>query len=266
VVDDPECLPGLCAGLDAQEIVCASSRYCRGLGSGSRERLARNLPSIRWEGRVHERVVGAGLKKAHVADCLVVRDLLDSRGAGTRVPWRNLKVLYHAARTSSWDITPREMSYLASESRRAMPALSARLAEDCASRSGWSAERAWACATRGRVAEDAGELRLAALWYERSLREHPGAEAALLLARALFHARQWDGVVEARERALQLEGEAQPICEGDVDARAIDVLATAALAELGRLDEAAALCRRALLNFPSSPALARLLAAIESGR
>jgi hypothetical protein len=257
VVDDPGCLPALCSALEARGIDGASSRYHHGGGCGSRERLARNLPAVRWEGAVHERLVGFQVgRTAHVEDCLVVRDLLDSRGAGTRSPGRNLKVLYHQARSLDWKITPRDMAYLASESAQAMPELSRRLAEDCAERSGWPAERAWACSTRGQVAEDEGRHDQATAWYRRSLHEHPSSAAALHLARACFQLGQWGEVLAAHDQARSiLAGASQPIDAGEVDADAVETLVVAALLELGRLDEAEDRCGRLLSRHPGSRAL-----------
>ena len=179
VVDDPSCLPGLCRALSERDVEAIASLYLVGTassGGGFRERLCRNLPHIRWEGDAHEKLVGfAPDKVAYVMGSLVVRDLRDSLGVGTRTPGRNLKVLYHRARALDWVISPRDMGYLAAEARLVMPRLAARLAEDCAAASRWPAEQAWALDVRGQVDEDVGRHDLAAEWYRRSLFFYPTA-------------------------------------------------------------------------------------------
>lgn len=263
VVDDPGCLPGLCAALGDRGVEAASTRYYHGLKSnGFRERLARDLPQVRWDGAVHERLVGFA-RAAHVEGSLVVRDLRDSRGKGTRPPGRNLKVLYHRARSLDWQITPREMVYLAAESRTVMPELAKALAESCLARSGWAEERAWACTIRGQAAEAEGDLRGSASWYRRSLGEHPGAGTALRLARVCFLGGDWEGVVRYHEEAVRLGGDLQFLDAGEVDADAVKILAAASLAELGRGEEALILCREARANYPESPTLVKLLDTIE---
>jgi hypothetical protein len=207
VVDDPECLPGLCASLAERGIEAASSLYYHhGARHGiARERLFRNIKRIKWEGVVHERLVGYDPKKvAHVEGSLVVRDLGDSLGAGLRPPGRNLKVLYHRARTRGWDnITAREKLYLAAEAAPVMPGLSKYLAEECylesSSRTDIPAEAAraaWAACTRARVARREEKLEEAVLWYLRSRSSLPSLaalEGLVLTYRAML---RWGEMLE----------------------------------------------------------------------
>jgi hypothetical protein len=275
VVDDPACLPGLCRALADRGTEAVASQYLvgtarlgscaepgssaaraasrEGLGTfsrfpsqgGIRERLCQNIPRIRWEGVVHERLVGFDPSKvARVVGSLVVRDLRDSLGAGMRAPGRNLKVLYHHARARDWEITAREMGYLAAEARIVMPLLAARLATDCADTSQWPAERAWALDVRGQVDEDVGRHDLAAEWYRKSLAEHPTAAAALRLARVCYLLGRWEEVAAAGEQARELADAPQPLDAGEVDADVVAPMVAAALCRLGRHEEASELCPR----------------------
>jgi hypothetical protein len=185
VVLDPESIGPLCAALDRRGLdVVATPYHASGRAPGMRERLCRNLPEIVWEGRVHEGLSGHRPDRiATVADRLVVRDLGDSTGEGTRIPNRNLKILYHRARSRRWNVTPREAYYLGVEALRAgMLGLAASAAEDCAGRSSHPEERASACVIRGRAAELGTDLLLAACWYSRSIGARPSADAAARMA------------------------------------------------------------------------------------
>ena len=121
VLEDPENLPGACAALAERGDNPAASRYKYGLlpsgvsrGEGVRERLARNVPYIQWRGLVHETLAGA-TRRALLQGSIVVRDMRDSTGEGLRAPGRNFKVLYHHARASNWDVSPRDLLYMAVE-------------------------------------------------------------------------------------------------------------------------------------------------------
>ena len=232
---------------------------------GVRERLALNLSSIRWDGLVHERLVGTTIgRAAHLEGSLVVRDLRDSRGAGTRAPGRNLKILYHSARSRRWEISPREMAYLAAEARSAMPSLAARVAECCYDNSTWDEERAWAAATRAGVAEDAGELHLARGWHRRSLLAYATPAAALRLARASFAVGSWRDVVDHWRMAANLEGALQLIDAGEVDEVEVAGMAARSLLAYGRHDEVEDMCRKILSRYPGAAVPAEILRGIEA--
>lgn len=271
VVDDPAVLPGLCLALGERGMEAAASRYYTPesrLG-GVRERLALNVRHIRWEGVVHERLVGFAPdnRVATVEGSLVVRDLRDTRGLGTRTPGRNLKVLYHHARSRGWDVPAREMVYLAAEAIRTMQpmrGLAARMAECCASRSVSPMERAWACDILGQLTDESGRPSLARTWYYRSIDELPTTSAFLRLARSHHDSSNHKSCAASYEQALRLAGTPQPIDAGDVDADSVAVLAAHSMHELGRHEEAAALCRELVDRHPE---LAELLQHIEaSGR
>lgn len=266
VVDDPHCLPGLCQLMDQKGLDAVATRYHYAhTGTGIsradafRERIARNLPEITWHGAIHESLRGIGPGRAAAIDGnLVVRDLRDSDGAGIRMPHRNLKVLYRAARLRDWQITTREMVYLAAEAKPVMPKLSERLLEMCIAMSRWDEERAWAAALMGELSEVAGEYRVASGWYERSLEIHSGVMSALRLSRVSFHLQDWEGCVKAYEQAMANKGKPQLLDGGIVYEDATRVLVASALRRLGRATEAAQLASDVQGRHGDSPALDQL--------
>lgn len=273
VVDDPEVIPGLCRALDERGVQVAASRYhysrtARGdwRADAFRERLARNLPGIRWRDRVHEVLTGYDRGRvAQVEGSLVVRDLHDSAGEGTRPPWRNLKVLYHRGRSLGWDqLTPRETVYLAAESQVPMPDLCVALVRRyLAQPQVWEEEAGWACVVAGEVSEVRGDYAGASRWYEESLRHHPGELAAYRLARSRFKERRWQESLDAYELGVKNARTIQLLDGGSVQPEAAKVLAAGCLAELGRVSEARALAEEARRRFPDSQALRRLLLSLE---
>ena len=265
VVDDPHCLPGLCRMLEDLGIHVAASRYHydrtksgQSRADAYRERLARNLPGIRWKGMVHECLAGyAPGRAAHVDGNLVVRDLRDSTGNEIRIPGRNLKVLYYQGR--SWvgwcNLTSRELVYLAAESKSVMPGLAARLSEMCVEKSTWQEEKAWACCIRGELYEYEEDFVHASEWYEAAVICHPGVMSAFRLARSRFHERCWREVVEAYEMGIKNKAIPQLLDGGDVYEDATKIFVAVALGNLGRYEEAAAMLREARKKFPGSMAL-----------
>ena len=266
VVDDPHCLPGLCRVLEERGLHVASSRYHYDRArSGSwradafRERLARDVPGIRWRGVVHECLAGyAPGRVAHVEGNLVVRDLRDSRGTEIRIPGRNFKILYHRARRRGWSISPREMVYLGAEARHLMPTLAARLLERACETSSWAEERAWAASMRGELYEEDELFAQASAWYRQSLQLHPGALAAFRLARSSFRERRWQDVVDAYARGVKNARRPQLLDGGELYEAATKIFVAAALRELGRHAESAEMFRQAREAFPRNAALREL--------
>jgi glycosyltransferase involved in cell wall biosynthesis len=266
VLDDPHCIPGLCQLLEARGLDVVASRYHydrapggQSRGDAFRERLARNDPKIVWQGVVHECLAGYDRARvAHVEGTLVARDLRDSRGSEVRIPGRNLKVLYHRARSCGWQLTPRELVYLAAESRVCMPRLAARLIEMYLDVSTWDEERAWAASMMGEICENEQDFALASSWYERSLREHPGVLAAFRLARSRFRQGLWSEAVLAYEVGIRNKSVPQHLDGGDVYEDATKIFVATCLHELGKHAEAAEMCRQAREKFPQSAALSEL--------
>lgn len=272
VVDDPQSLPGLCRLMDERGLDVLASRYHyshSGAGASRadafRERIARNRPEIVWRGKVHECLAGYDPGRvAHVEGNMVVRDRRDSAGRDVRIPGRNLKILYYWARRQDWKIGPREMIYLAAESRVFMPRLAARLIEMYLEVSRWDEERAWAASMMGEILENEGQFQLACTWYERSLVYYPGVLSAMRLCRALFRLERWEEAVAAYERGLANKSVPQLLDGGEAHEDATKILVAAALRRLGRREEARALCAEAIEKFPRSAALAELGSKLDS--
>jgi len=275
VVDDPEVIPGLCWSLQERGVEAAASRYHYYASSGGgdwradafRERLARSFPWIRWRDRVHEVLTGyAKDRVARIEGNLVVRDLRDSLGAGTRPPWRNLKILYHRARSAGWEsLTPRETAYLAVESRECMPDLCLALARRYLSfPHEHREESAWLCSVAGEVEEVRHRYLEAARWYELSLAHHPGTLSAYRLSRVRFLLRDWEGSLAAYDVGAKNAATTQLLDGGDAQGRAARVIAASCLASLGRLPEALAMVRKARAEFPDNQKLRELEEAISS--
>ena len=268
VVDDPHCLPGLCQMLEDLGIHVAASRYHydrtksgQSRADAFRERLARNLPGIRWKGVVHECLAGyAQGRAAHIEGNLVVHDLRDSQGAGIRIPGRNFKVLYHRARRVGWqNLTSREMVYLAAEARTVMPELAAKLCEMCFETSKWPEEQAWACNIRGELCEAKDDFVHASEWYEASLIAHPGVMSAFRLARSRFREEAWQQVVEAYEMGVKNKEHPQLLDGGYVYEGATQIFVAASLCSLGRREEAKEMIAKAREKFPESAPLQQLV-------
>jgi glycosyltransferase involved in cell wall biosynthesis len=272
VVDDPQCLPGLCQLMDERGLDVLASRYHYSHVEGGasradafRERIARNRPEIIWKGRVHECLSGYDpARVAHVEGNLIVHDRRDSMGAGIRIPGRNLKILYYWARRQDWEITPREMIYLAAESRVAMPRLAAKLLEMYLEASSWGEEMAWAASMMGEILENEAQYQLAATWYEQSLEYHPGVLSAMRLCRAMFRQERWAEAVAAYERGLANKTVPQLLDGGNAHEDATKILVATALRRLGRYEESRSLCAEARAKFPRSAALSELSAKLDA--
>ena len=197
VVQDPECLPGLCKLLEEQGVELCVSPYHyhvdsveRPRGKSMRERLAVNKPTIRWVSAIHENLSGT-TRVAHLQTNLVVRDMRDNKGMGIRIPGRNFKILYYHARMRDWDVSPRLLANLIMEVRlmagtlgmmEFADAILAKYMEDAS----WPEERGWVLALVGEMHESLGDLKTAIEHYKESLEIHPGSKTAFRLCRALF--------------------------------------------------------------------------------
>jgi hypothetical protein len=281
VVEDPECLPMLVADMERQGLDALASEYVHTEVDGQpeirclRERLVRSRSGIGWDGIVHERLVGySPTKIAHVRDTLRVRDARDSVGTNVRIPGRNLKVLYRAARIAGWKITPRHVALLAAESRQYMPELAAALADKYVRRDfessdastcglvgpWWPEEAAWVCCMAGEASEIglAGDAHLvsAALWYEKALRHYASQAAAWRLARVRHLLGDHQGCVSAWKKGLACLLTPQNIDGGAVILRrSVRCLVVGSMTFLGHFTEALELCREALRESPEDAAL-----------
>jgi len=200
VVQDPECIPGLCKLLEAQGVELCVSPYHyhvdaqeRPRGKSMRERFAINKPNIRWVSPIHETLVGT-TRIAHLQTNMIVRDMRDNVGKNVRIPGRNFKILYQRARARDWDVSPRLLADLIMEVRHMAgtpgmiefaDSLLAKYMEDAS----WPEERGWVLALVGEMHEglEVGpHLDKAIEHYRESLEIHPGSKTAFRLCRALF--------------------------------------------------------------------------------
>jgi tetratricopeptide (TPR) repeat protein len=214
VVQDPECLPGLCKLLEEQKVELLVSPYHyhvdaqeRPRGKSMRERLVINKPHIRWVGAIHENLLGT-TRVAHLQTNLVVRDMRDNVGKAVRIPGRNFKILYRRARTQDWDVSPRLLADLVMEVRlmAGTPGMM-QFADDLLSKymedASWPEERGWVLALVGEMHESLEELDKAIEHYKESLEIHPGSKTAFRLCRALF------------KKACELKEELERLAEAD---------------------------------------------------
>jgi tetratricopeptide (TPR) repeat protein len=264
VVVDPECIPGLCLALEERGVDLATTKYqyCTTLDGRSqseafRERLAVNVPAIRWHGRVHEVLRGQQLA-AHIDGNLRVIDMRDSKGVGLRPSGRCFKILYHECRSNDWLVSPRTLLYLAMEAKHTMP----RLAEAAINRylalSTWREERAWAMNMRGEICEAEENFEQASAWYRHSLAEHPGVKSAFRLCHTTFQEGKWEEVVDSYHVGVSNKSILQVVDSGEVFEDASKILVAAALRKLGRMAEAMKFCEEALRVFPTNSALRTL--------
>jgi glycosyltransferase involved in cell wall biosynthesis len=264
VLVDPESIPGLCLALEERGVEMATSRYQFGTTAGGksrsdgfRERLAVNVPHIKWYGRVHEVLKGQATT-AHIEGNLRVIDKRDSSGKNLRPSGRAFKVLYHEARSRDWIVPPRTLIYLAREVMEEMPKLADAALDLYLKRADWKEERAWAYTMRGEICELSGDFEAASKLYQSSFGEHPGVKAAFRLCRSFFHGGKWQEAVDAYHLGVANKSFLQVIDSGPVFEDASKILVAAALRKLGRVAEALKFCEEALLAFPSNASLREL--------
>lgn len=269
LVSDPHAIPGLCQMLSERGFDAATSqyRYRHTLtgemkGAGYRERLVKNVPYITWHGKTHEILRGQS-RPVHIEGTLLVDDMKDSAGAGLRVPGRCFKILYHQARSCDWQVSPRDLLYMAMEIRAEMPTLASKILEVYLEKSVWPEERAWACCMRGEIDEVEDKIFEARGWYAKALVEHPGTKSAFRLCRANFKAGMWKEAVEAYRMGMKNRITVQLIDDGEVYEDASKILVAVSLRKLGRFNEALDFCREARAAFPANTTLIALQTDLE---
>jgi glycosyltransferase involved in cell wall biosynthesis len=290
VVLDPEAIPGLIKLLEESHAEIGISSYQfsvdadgRPKGSSFRERLALNVPRIRWIFPIHE-VLAGSTRVAHVQGNLVVRDMRDNRGAGIRIPGRNFKILYRKARELNWEISPRHFANLVMETRYVagdvgMLDFADTLLARYLKASTWPEERGWVRALVGEMHEGAGELEKAIGMYYESLAEHPGTKTAFRLCRALFEraremkdagegpekvAETWRDCVAAYTKGVEHKVVHQVLDDGPLFEEMEKIHVTGALMELGEFEVAKRFADEAVAAFPENSPLAVMAA--EAGR
>jgi len=275
VVEDPHHLPALVALLDRQRIDLAGTKYVFGRNSAGvansvayRERLARNLPAIRWEGCTHEILVG-GQRRVLIEDCFQVVDLKDNWGKDIRVPGRCFKVLYREARLVEWKVLPRHLVYLIQECPAMMPLawVSRSLLPCYMERSTQGEEAAWVLSMVGEMHERAGELAEAERLFAEALRYFNSAKAAFRLCRVRYLRGDWAGCIEAFEMGLRYRSAAEVLDIGPIYEHSSKLLVAQAQFELGRKDEARRIIDEAVAAFGATvtPLVLELQTAIHKG-
>jgi tetratricopeptide (TPR) repeat protein len=270
LVADPQKIPGLLCVLRDLGADLAAARYIFGRGPGGepnsvayRERLAKNMPTIRWEGRTHE-VMAGGLRRVLVEDCLSVTDMKDNWGRGVRVPGRCFKVLYRDARLADWKVPARHLAYLVQEAPGMMPVewVAGDLYDAYGDKSEQPEEQAWVLCMIGEMYEARGGYDLATRHYKRALGCHTSPKAAFRLCRAEFMRRNWVGCLEAYERGLSLATFPQILDDGPVHADSSKLFVAHAYKELGKMEQAREMARECARLFPRSGAVADLVESI----
>jgi tetratricopeptide (TPR) repeat protein len=267
VVAAPQELPGLLALLHNLNADIAATKYVFGLGAGGaansmsyRERLARNVPNIKWVGSTHEIMTG-GLRNVLVEDRLLVTDMKDNWGRGVRVPGRCFKVLYREARMQSWKVTPRHFAYLVQETPGMMSHTWASnvLLNAYLNAAAAPEEVAWVLCMVGEMWEAREDFKTAAYYYERALGWYQSSKAAWRLCRARFMEKDYVGCAEAYEDGVVMRNAPQILDDGPVYAESSKILAGQAHFELGHYDFALELIEDAAKHFSSSQTVLALL-------
>jgi hypothetical protein len=260
-VVDPESIPGLCLALEERGVDLAATRYCfrqtkdgHVHSDGFRERLASHTPAIRWEGVAHEILRGAS-RTAHVDGSLQVVDRRDSSGSDLRPAGRCFKVLYREARLKNWQVSPRNLIYMAMECQKETPALAEAVIDLYLTKSTWKEERAWAYVMRGEICAERKDFGGASKWFEHSLAEHPGAKAAFRLCYSRFQEGKWREAIDAYRQGIKNKAILQVLESGEVFEHMSKILVAAAYRKLGDHDNALKFCDEALVAFPENTTL-----------
>jgi len=263
VVDDPDKLPGLLVVLSSMHADMAATKYAFGVNSTGQvnslayhDRLARNLPSIRWEGKTHEHLVG-GLRCVFVEDCFTATDMKDNWGKGVRVPGRCFKVLYREARLANWEVSARHLAYLVQESPGLMPAewVSGSLLPRYVSASTEPEEKAWVYCMVGEMWEQRGDFPKACSFFEGAIGFFPSPKNYFRLCRLQFQAKEWRGCIDAYEKGAALSATTQIFDMGPVYLSSSKILVAQAYWELGDKARAREFMAEALKAFPTSAAV-----------
>lgn len=267
IVPAPDAIPGLLVLLQNLGADIAATKYLYGRGPGGapnsvsyRERLARNIPNVRWSGSTHEVLTG-GLRNVLVEDRLSVVDLKDNWGRGVRVPGRCFKVLYREARMQSWQVPPRHLAYLVQESGGMMSVdwVAHSLYRKYLDVATSAEEKAWVSCMIGELYEAREEFLSASRYYESALGQYNSTKAAWRLCRARFMKGDYPGCTEAYEQGVALKDVPQVLDDGPVYADSSKLLAGQAFFEMGMRERALELLEEAAKAFPASETVRALL-------
>ena len=268
VVNDPDKLPGLLVVLSDMHADMAATKYAFGVNSAGQvnslayhDRLARNLPSIRWEGKTHEHLVG-GLRCVFVEDCFSATDMKDNWGKGVRVPGRCFKVLYREARLFNWQVDARHLAYIIQESPGLMPVewVSNSLLPRYVDVSTEIEEKAWVYCMVGEMWEQRGDFAKASSYFEAAIGYFPSPKNYFRLCRLKFQAKQWSDCIAAYEKGVALSMTTQIFDMGPVFSDSSKILVGQAYWEMGNRTMALEFMTKASKAFPSSVAVQSMFA------
>ena len=260
VVTDPQKLPGLLKVLGDMRADLAATKYAFGFGGGGtvnsasyRERLARNVPSIIWEGKTHEILTG-GIRHVLVEDCFAVTDLKDNWGKGVRVPGRCFKVLYRDARLAHWEVSPRHLAYLVQECPGMMPLdwVSGHLVPFYFKKHQEAEELSWVYSMVGEMFEAKEDYLSAITNYLAAVACYPSAKAWFRLCRARFMTEEWAKCIEAYEFGKNALPNPQILDMGPVYEHSSKLLVAQAYFELGDKQNAIRTIDEAMERFSGS--------------
>lgn len=208
----PESLPLALKAMQAVGADLAASPYhiSNTTKTVYRERVARSTPLIKWEGRVHDQLVG-GLRRLLLEDLLVTVDRRDNKGSGTRVFGRDFKTLYYLARKQEWKVSLRHYLYLIQEARTMMPfgwvagALFERYRQefDAYGTPARLPEKARVYTMIGEMFEEHSEVKEASRWYERATTAHPTKSGYWKLCKVLHLLGLFEQCIASWEASLK---------------------------------------------------------------
>jgi tetratricopeptide (TPR) repeat protein len=280
LVNDPESIPGICQTMTELCLDQAATKYYyhvdtlgRPRGCSYRERLVRNTPDINWVFDIHEVLHGAE-RVTHIDGNLIVSDMRDNQGSNIRIPGRNMKILYHLARTNDWETSPRTLVNLLMETRHMLEAgptmfdFASKLLERYLEISNWKEERAWACCITAEMFEARGalygklepnsDLEYAEKTYLQSLQEHPAARTGWLLCRLYFQMGRWQDCIDAYNMAESHKLLHQVLNDGPLMSDMSKILVASSYEVLGQLEKALEYADQAVAVFPSNLALVEM--------
>ena len=223
-------------------------------------RIAKNGVDVRWVGEARENLEG-GYRASIIEGSLVVVHSASHRSTESNLD--QFKTLYADARRKDWQVSPCNLLYMAQLANLVdMPGFAESAIATYLETSLYTEERAWACALQGEIHESAGRYELASTWYERSLAEHPGYKSAYRLCRSRFMEKKWQACLDAFAIGLENDGFIHMVDDGDADKGRVFILVTAALLQLGRVEDAKT-CKPTLLQlFPENSHVLKLCEAL----
>lgn len=219
-------------------------------------RIAKNGSAVHWVGEARE-VLEGGYRASIIEGSLVVVKATSNHSCESDV--EQFKRLYAHARRMDWQISPCNLLYMAQlASLVGMEDFSQVAITTHLETSLYTEERAWACALRGEGFESQGDYENASKWYERSLAEHPSFKSAYRLCRSRFMEKKWQGCLDAFQIGVENDNFIHMVDDGAEDKSRAFILVAAALAQLGRIEEARTCGQTLRQLFPSKESVIKM--------